>query len=56
MKSHSEEQTFALLPLVVDGEVQERQEVVVVQQHLVGSLLKGHIYVCGRRGGENSHG
>lgn len=38
--------TFAVFALVVHGEVQQRQQVVVVQENLVSRLLKRHVNVC----------
>lgn len=42
------EPTFAVFALVVHGEVQQRQEVVIVQQHLMSCLLEGYVYICGK--------
>lgn len=45
-------QTFVLPAGILDRQVQQRQQVVVVQQHLVRRLLEGHVHVCeeGRAG------
>lgn len=37
--------TFAVFALVVNSEVQQRQQIVIVQQHLMSCLLEGHIYI-----------
>lgn len=37
--------TFAVFALVVDGEMQQGQQVVVVQQHLMGCLLERHVHI-----------
>lgn len=39
------ELTFAVFGLEVDGEVQQRQQVVVVQENLMSRLLKGHVHI-----------
>lgn len=36
-----------LLAVVLDRQVQQGEQVVVVQQHLVCRLLEGHVHVCG---------
>ena len=45
-------QTFVLPAGILDCQVQQRQQVVVIQQHLVRRLLEGHVHVCeeGRAG------
>lgn len=40
-------QTFVLLAVILDRQVQQREQVVIVQQHLVRRLLEGHVHVCG---------
>lgn len=39
------EPTFAVFALVVDGEVQQRQQVVIVQENLMSRLLEGHVHI-----------
>ena len=42
-----QQHTFAVFALVVHSEVQQRQEVVVVQENFMSRLLKGHVHVWG---------
>lgn len=39
-------QTFMLLPVILDCQVQQREKVVIIQQDLMCRLLEGHIHVC----------
>ena len=40
-----------LLAVILDRQVQQREQVVFVQQHLVRRLLEGHVHIC-----EGGHG
>lgn len=44
-QEYRREGTFAVFALVVYGEVQQRQQVVIVQENLMSRLLKRHIYI-----------
>lgn len=35
--------TFVLLPMILDGQVEQGEEVIVIQKHLVGRLLESNV-------------